>query len=195
MRCSPLLGSVGSWPVCCHRDIIVAHSPFLWWSSERLMKADVTAGSGWIQPENCGKQEERWERKVDLSEGFLSAGLPRQQVYVWQKESLGPKTCWLAKFQPAPAQESGHISGGSRRLKTSGVPPVAASHSCLNVNGRLTTLAVPVPPPRLLLPSYCSDFTSNTGFINGDVSRLASLACKCAGTTAIKLFYIECEHM
>lgn len=69
MRCSPLLGSVGSWPVCCHRDIIVAHSPFLWWSSERLMKADVTAGLGWVQPENCGKQEERWERKVDLFEG------------------------------------------------------------------------------------------------------------------------------
>lgn len=115
MRCSPLLGSVGSWPVCCHRDIIVTHSPFLWWSSERLMKADVTAGSGWIQPETCGKQEERWERKGDLFEGFLSAGLPRQQVYVWQEECLGPKTCWLAKFQPAPAQESGHISGGSRR--------------------------------------------------------------------------------
>lgn len=52
MRYSPLLGSAGSWPVRCHRDIIVTHSPFLWWSSERLMKADVTAGSGWIQPEN-----------------------------------------------------------------------------------------------------------------------------------------------
>lgn len=52
MRYSPLLGSVGSWPVRCHRDIIVTHSRFLWWSSERLMKADVTAGQSWIQLEN-----------------------------------------------------------------------------------------------------------------------------------------------